>query len=347
MNIDILQDKAISPNLDRHDQRDVCAYPVPCKLQNGDLVCSYRQGTAKHSRDGVLIIQRSADGGINWCEPVSVFDGLQKSSPESVHSGTVCQAADGAVLAIFKTVEARDPEAYIFSEEGRKIPQRLYISRSTDGGKTWPAPQKHQLIGAPRDNAVGTRPLLLPGGDLLIPVEATGQHGQQVTLVVFSSDGGLTLQPAITCAEDATGRVGYGDARLTILRDGRIVMLTWTYLNATEETLAVHRSVSTDMGRTWSKPASTGVDSQIMTPLALEAEKLIAVSTVRTSPEGIRLWFSSDAGATWNQDSVVQMWDPNDEKLKGTVLQSSDKVSKLTSEKIWQSLPGFTFGTPD
>jgi len=347
LNIDILEDNAVSPNLNRHAQGDVCAYAVPCRLKNGDLVCVYRQGSAKHSRDGVLIAQRSTDAGINWSDPVSVFEGLKESPPESVHSGVVCQAADGAVLAIFKTVEARNPEAYIFSEEGRQIPQRLYVSRSTDEGRTWPAPAEHKLIGAPRDTAVGTRPLLLSDGGLLIPVEATGQHGQQIILGVFSSDGGITLQPVITCAEDTTGQVGYGDARLTLLHDGRIVMLTWTYLNATEETIAVHGCVSADRGRTWTKPASTGVESQIMTPLALDAVNLIAASTVRTNPEGIRLWYSSNAGETWNTESVIQMWDPHEEKLKGTGLKLEHVTSKVAPEKIWESLPGFSFGTPD
>ncbi len=347
MNIDILEDKAVSPNLNRHAQSDVCAYAVPCRLKNGDLVCAYRQGSAKHSRDGVLIAQRSTDGGINWSDAVSIFDGLQKSPRESVHSGVVCQAADGAVLAIFKTVEARNPEAYIFSEEGRQLPQRLYISRSMDGGKTWPAPEEHKLVGAPRDTYIGSRPLLLPGGDLLIPVEATGLYGQQIVLVASSADGGSTLQPVITCAEDRTGRVGHGDPKFTLLPDGRIVMLTWTYLNATETTLAVHRCVSTDKGRTWSKPVSTGVESQIMAPLALDAEHLIAASTVRTNPEGIRLWYSSNAGETWNTESVVQMWDPHDEKLKGMGLKLGHVTSKVASEKIWETLPGFSFGTPD
>ena len=72
-----------------------------------------------------------------------------------------------------------------------------------------------------------------------------------------------------------------------------------------------------------------------------------AASTVRTNREGIRLWFSSDAGQTWNTDSPVQMWDPYEEKLTGTSPEAERETSKATSEKIWETLPSFTFGYPD
>ena len=347
MNINILDDVAVSPNLDKGAQNDVCVYPLPCQLNNGDLLCVYRQGKEKHSLDGVLIAQRSTDGGANWSEQIIIYDGTQQSHPESVLTGALCQVADGAVLAIFTTVDAKKPEVYIFSEEGRKLRQRLCVIRSKDGGKTWSSPETHKLVGAPRNVYIGSRPFLLPNGNLFVPVEATGEHGQQIVLATISSDGGQTFQPVITCAEDKAGTFSYGDPRCTLLPDGRIVMLIWTFLNATEETIAVHRCVSMDKGRSWSPPVSTHVQSQIMTPLALDSNRLIAVSNVRTTPAGIRLWFSSDAGETWNTHSPIQMWDAQDEKMKGTLLTVEDKPFKSASEEIWNALPCFTFGTPD
>jgi hypothetical protein len=187
----------------------------------------------------------------------------------------------------------------------------------------------------------------LPNRDLFVPVEATGERGQQIILATISSDGGQTFQPVITCAEDKSGTFSYGDPRCTLLPDGRIVMLIWAFLNATEETIPVRRCVSMDQGQSWSPPVSTHVQSQIMTPLALDSNRLIAASTVRTIPAGIRLWFSSNAGETWNTDSPVQMWDAREEKMKGTLLRIEDKPSGSASEEVWNALPSFSFGTPD
>ncbi len=347
MNVNILDDVAVSPNLDEDAQNDVCVYPLPCRLNNGDLLCVYRRGKEKHSLDGILIAQRSTDGGATWSEQIIIHDGTHKKLPESVLTGALCQVADGTILAMFTAVDAKKPDVYIFSEEGRKLRQQLCVVRSKDGGKTWPILETHKLVGAPRNVYIGSRPFLLPNGDLFVPVEATGEHGQQIILATISSDGGQTFQPVITCAEDKEGTFSYGDPRCTLLPDGRIVMLIWAFLNATEETIPVHRCVSMDRGQSWSPPVSTHVQSQIMTPLALDSNRLIAASTVRTVPAGIRLWFSSDAGETWNTDSPVQMWDAREEKMKGILLTVEDKPSKSASEEVWNALPSFSFGTPD
>jgi hypothetical protein len=347
MNINILDDVAVSPNLDKGAQNDVCVYPLTCRLNNSDLLCVYRQGREKHSLDGILIAQRSTDGGANWSEQIIIYDGRQKTHPESVHTGALCQVAEGTVLAIFTTVDARQQGIYVFSEEGRKLTSHLYTARSEDGGETWSTPKSHNLVGAPQNIYIGSRPFLLPGGDLFLPVEATGVHGGQIVLATISSDGGLTFQPVITCAEDKADTLSYGDPKFTLLPEGRIVMLIWTFLNATEETIAVHRCVSIDRGRSWSPPVSTHVQSQIMTPLALDSNRMIAAGNVRTVPAGIRLWFSSDAGETWSTSSPTQMWDAQDEKMKGILLTVEEKPLRNTPEGIWNELPGFVFGAPD
>lgn len=347
MNIKILDDVAVSPNFDKVAQNEVSVYPLPCQLNNGDLLCVYRQGKEKHSLDGILLAQRSTDGGASWSEQIVIYDGTRKSHPESVLTGALCQVDDGTILAIFTTVDAKKPDVYIFSEEGRKLRQKLCVASSKDGGTTWSSPETHKLVGAPRNVYIGSRPFLLPNRDLFVPVEATGEHGQQIILATVSSDGGRTFQPVITCAEDKTGKFSYGDPRCTLLPDGRIVMLIWAFLNAAEETIPVQRCVSMDNGRSWSPPVSTFIQSQIMTPLALDSNRLIAASNVRTAPAGIRLWFSSDAGETWNTDSPIQMWDAREEKMKGSPLKAEDKPLEGAPEKIWNELPDYTFGTPE
>lgn len=348
MEVKILHDGAVSPNLANHSRGIACVFPLPCQLGSGDLLCVYRQGKEKHSHDGILMVQKSSDNGLTWSEQIIVYDGIGKENPESVHTGAVCQVNDGTILAVFTTVEAIKPDVYVFSEEGKRLRQQLYISRSKDGGTTWSSPEQYSLTGAPHNTYIGGRPFLLPTRDLFIPFEGIDEFGHEILLAAISSDGGLTLSPLITCAFDRKNILGHGDSKYTVLPNGHIIMLTWTWVYATEQTQAVHRCVSTDNGRTWSTPVSTNVISQIMAPLALDSSRLIAASNVRDLPApGIYLWFSTDAGKTWALDAPVQMWDSTEEKMKGIPLNGKHVSLENTSEGIWDSLPTFTFGMPD
>ena len=174
--VQILSDVAVSPNLAANDPGVTCAYPLPCRLADGSLVCSYRRGREKHSRDGALICQRSYDEGRAWEGPVVVFDGLRNREPESVHAGSLVQDHRGNLLAIFTAVEVKEPEAYIFSPEGQKLDQRLYLARSPDAGQTWSPPRRFRVGATPRQVYVGSRPLLLAGGEVFLPLEATADR---------------------------------------------------------------------------------------------------------------------------------------------------------------------------
>jgi hypothetical protein len=337
----IRHDVAVSPNLATGDAANAAAFPGACCIGDA-IVCVYRRGSAKHSRDGVLLSQSSTDGGKSWTPPITIFDRMQDGEPESVHVGVVC-ACGGAALAFFKTVEAKNRDIYIFSEEGRRLRQRAYLCRSVDAGRSWSVPVKIELQGGPRDTFLGSRPVVLPSGRLFIPVEATGEHGQQMIMGCFSDDGGRTLSPLFPIAHDATGELGFGDGKVAVLPDGRIVMLVWTYLNHTEETIAVHRCVSPD-GCRWSTPEPTNILCQIMTPLGVGEQELVAAGNVRTHPAGIRLFRSVDAGATWI-GTPIQVWDARQSKVTGVPLA----INRTSSgdEGVWDALPSFTFGCPE
>ena len=345
--VEILQDVEISPKRpDGEPPAATYAFPFLCRLATGEIVCAFRRGQDKHSRDGVLLSCRSTDGGWAWSEPIVVHDGTGKHEPESVHAGVVGQDREGTVLALFKTVEAKDPQAFIFSEQGRTLRQRFYVARSLDRGETWSPAEPGTLPGTPRDHYVGTRPVLLADGRLFLAIEATDERGE-VVLGSMSSDNGATWEPAWTCAADADAKISHGDPRIAQLPDGRLLMMMWTWITKTEETLSVHACSAKDGGRTWSKPASTGVPSQIMAPLSIDGGRLVAVSNVRKPPQGIRLWVSSDCGQTWSTDRPIQMWDVAAERMLGVPLAAGASAPPLGQEVIWDALPSFSFGLPD
>lgn len=346
MKVRILSDVAVSPTQVAGERRSSSS-PMTCRLQNGDILCVYRRGTNKHSRDGVFIAQRSADAGRTWSEPIAVYDGMRLPIAESVHAGAACQDHDGTVLALFTAVEAKDPEAYIFSETGRQLEQKFYVARSTDHGRTWTSPRLQILPNTPSLRYINSCPLALPDGGLLVPIEVTTAAKQQAVMTSHYSTSTQTFEPFVSCAEDVTGQLSFGDPTLTRLPDGRVLMWLWAFVNATEVTVQTHSSVSGDGGRTWTRPSPTEICCQRSTLLSLGDSRVIVAGNVRVPPEGIRLWLSPDLGKTWDDEAPIQMWDARSHKVMGDALTAKPFAARDESDgKLWESLPGFTFGAP-
>ena len=270
------------------------------------------------------------------------------SGPESVHAGAVCQAQDGTVLAMFTAVEAKNPEAYIFSETGRQLEQKFYLARSRDHGRTWTTSRQQILPATPSLRYINSCPLALPEGGLIVPLEVTTAANQQAVMISRYADSNGGFEPFVTCAEDLTGRLSFGDPTLTALPDGRALMWLWAFVNATEVTVEAHSCVSDDGGRTWSQPRPTEICCQRSALLSMGEGRVIVAGNIRIPPEGIRLWHSPDSGKTWDADSAVQMWDARTHAMIGQTI-SAVKPSGATDEsdgKLWASLPGFPFGAP-
>ena len=339
MKIEILSDEQVSPNL--HDGRNACcAFVQAVVRQDGRVFCVYRCGSAKHGPDGVLLMQSSTDGGWSWTEPSVIFDRTERTPVASVVGGAVAVSGD-TLLVSFTYTEMTDPDVYVFSDEGWRLPRHLVVSRSRDGGRTWSNPVEISTKGFTDRVGVVASPFLLPGGDLCVPIEIRTQAGPQGQAAVFSTDQGRTFSaPQILVADDEA-RLGHSDPRYIRLLDGTYLMHVWTYDYATQETVAVHESHSAD-GRTWSKARPTAIEGQICSPLEISPGFIIAVANHRAPPEGNRLWWSRDGGSSWN-DRFIQMWDVNTARMVGEMVPER-AASK--DEQVWGDVPAFSFGTP-
>ncbi len=345
MKVTILDDVAVSRPGPVEGAGSVCAFPSACRLPGGRILCSYRQGREKHSRDGVLRTQWSDDEGITWSAPVTIFDAMGGVQPRSVHSGVLSASATGTAQAFFTYVEAEKPGAYIFSEAGRQLKQILVLSQSHDRGGSWgPSfPCDLQLDRRTRNVYTGARSLTTTSGELLLPLEATGENGLQFIIHTRSRDEGRTLKAAESLFDPA-GKVNYGDPRLTRTPSGRLLMLAWAFTQEPERTLPVRMSLSMDDGSTWQSPLSTGIMAQVTSPMALDDRRIVAAGNVRSGRAGIYLWESEDGSKSWVTGSRVRLWDCDREQVTGEP-ESGEQMAN--SAAVWDELPRFTFGTPE
>ncbi len=341
MKVKILHDVPVSRNIDGAAPA-TCAYPLSTVLPDGTIVTVYRGGEAKHTYDGVLMSQRSTDMGSTWSEPQVLFNGTGLAEPQSVTSGGAAVAADGSILAMFKTTVVSTPDSYVYSDAGRTQKCLIYSVSSRDGGASWSEPAG---VDAGRDQKVGvtTKPLLLPSGRMFVPLEAGG--GDVITtLGAFADERGQIQGPFRELGlDDRDRQLDHCDARFASMGD-QVLALLWTFRHDNERTVQVHRAVSADEGETWSRPAPIAILGQITAPLVLDGQTVIAASNYRLQPPGVRLWCSTDGAQNW-QVPPIQMWDPKQERILGESMTTS--TEDRPDDGVWDALDEFTFGTPD
>jgi len=334
IDVQITDDRLLSPLPPPSGAAATAAFPVTARAGDAELFCMYRWGTTKHSPDGVLVGQRSIDGGASWLEPVLVADLTGEDRPETVLCGQLAATAPGALLATFTTIVVEEPAGHSLGRPGTPQQRGHYRCISRDGGATWTVPGRVLEITGERSAFLG-QSVVLSNGELFLPVGRWGPNGIRIMAACYSRDGGKSLDGPHDIVTDPRGERNFDDPCFTVFPDGEIMGLFWTHDRRTEETLEVHRSCSTDQGRTWSSPAPVGFRGQISAPLAIGDSMVLAASNFRWDPPGIRLWLSLDRGRSFGQTPPVEMWDAAQERM---VCPRNDG--------IWDALEHFSFGTP-
>ena len=107
------------------------AFPAMTKLQNGDLLVAYREGTDHWwTKDGIVRTVRSTDNGQTWSEPQTVWEVPEHNL--GTHTG-MRQLADGTMLL---------PVQDCLNLRTSKWVIRASMMRSEDNGHTWSKPEE-------------------------------------------------------------------------------------------------------------------------------------------------------------------------------------------------------------
>lgn len=344
MNIKILYDRDVSTNTDESVlDPGCCAFGTSTVSKDGIVYIVYRSGQTKHSYDGILLGQSSADTGKTWSKPVLIFDGKTRQPVESVISSQAVCTPKGSLFCVFSVVSVTNENSYLFSNEGFSQQRKYYTSKSADMGATWSEPKEISNFNKPNLGITGNA-FVLPNGDIFINTEYPRHQSSRAAAASYSSDNGNTLSAPKDIVFDENGLLNYGDPFYCVFDDGMVMGMFWTFREDTEETVEVHRSVSLDNGRTWSKPLPVGMLGQITVPIPVEDDIVIAASNYRQEPEGIKLWISHDRGMSFHK-TPIQMWDPYVNRIIGK--PSDVSFQKPQNKGVWQELQKFSFGSPD
>jgi len=266
--------------------RSYNAWPVACRLANGDILVGYTSTTGHHtSANAEAVIKRSTDNGATWGSEVIVYDHPSKW----VAMYGISQVASGRVWASMWIDNA--PSA------GGLAALSAY---SDDNGATWSTPVDLTAT-AGMDQAEAVGPVIeAPDGSLLRCIDGIDSGDTYLTdartVVLRSVDAGASWSLRATVASPASypGRI-YVEP--TLLRIG---LRIYCYMRTGELTGNIYQSYSDDSGATWSAPASAFEMVSVPNVIAMESGLLVVAGRQEASGEGRGVMYASaDNGATW------------------------------------------------
>ena len=252
-----------------------------------------------------IVASRSTDNGRTWSDPVTIAEG--KGYKKGFGDPALTVTADGReIICVFvggNGLWASTPDD----------PQRSYVSRSSDGGRTWSEPEDitPSIWGAAAENPACrsyTYSFFGSGNGLTL---TRGEHAGRILFAaamgpadklnnhaVYSDDNGRTWHVSDLAF------AGGDEAKIVELTDGRLLM-------------SVRRNgqrgynISSDGGRTWGEQglwpeidinACNG--DLIRYPLKRGTLLLHSVPDHRTR-RNVTIFMSRDEGRTWPEKRVV------------------------------------------
>ena len=288
-------------------------HPSVTRLSDGSFLCCALVGSKKDGPDGRIKVYKSADACKTWKEIASPIP--QDERDDRRYGHVVCHITEldaGCLIAVMMIAQRFNPEEPLFHPETDGMqPCDVKVAKSSDSGGSWTRPKvldyHHADVIAPQ------RCIILPDGKLGIPCETwhewdKGFREGPSARLILSNDNGESWPEAASMAEDDKKECFYGDPRLTILPDNRIVALLWKHNFIAGKDLPIHRVESVDMGATWSQPCGTHIEGQIANPVSLAGNQMLCVYQKRFGDDaGLKALLSYDDGKSWDRQTEVSI----------------------------------------
>ncbi|MBR2839171.1 MAG: exo-alpha-sialidase [Kiritimatiellae bacterium] len=287
-------------------------FPNLCELPDGTLLCCFVISEAMESTDARAHLAASGDGGKTWSKPWRMFkDG---NPPETEYFK--CTSLGGSrVMAIGYGAVRTDPDQPQGNPEtGGLLPHRVYWAISEDCGRTWS--QKHPIDESWHAQTEASAPLVkLADGTIAAPITGFPDWSGKMTSrlcgrMLATRDGGATWSDDAVCMDFGDGETSCYEQRFCVLDSGTVMDIGWNENLKTGKRLPNHITYSTDNGRTFSKPISTGVMGQASSLCALGGERFLAVVARRrdTNFPGVYGYVCDFSERKWRMESEGVIW---------------------------------------
>ena len=305
-------------------------------------------------RDWDILFSRSPDNGVTWSAPEPVntnaaTDAGKDRSPVVVNYGV------GHWLVVWTSADAVGKRFGLDSD--------ILYSRSTDGGKTWSAPEPVNTNAASDYGDDADAWAASDGkGNWLVVWTSTGTlrntiGGDRDILYARSADNGHTWTAPAALNTNAADDSGFDiSPRVTTDGDGHWVVV-WSSGDSLDDTIGSDRDLltahSSDDGRTWSPPAP--LNTNAATDSRSDWSPSVATDTKGTwvavwssadtlgetlgMDRDILLARSADLGATWSPPAPLNRGATTDSREDSSPEIVADQMGNWVT--VWHSWASF------
>lgn len=96
-------------------------------------------------------------------------------------------------------------------------------------------------------------------------------------IALVSHDQGTTWPAYLDVMRETGGAVYFWESKIIELPDGRLLATAWAYDDVAKKDRPNQYAISSNGGRSWSAPATTGLQGQTLTPLVLDGDRILCV----------------------------------------------------------------------
>jgi sialidase-1 len=269
------------------------------KTREGELILAYSGDRDAHVCPwGKTHIVRSSDSGRTWTPPLAITN-----TPLDDRDAGLIQTKSGALLVSWFTSIAFASPTYAtaharYARHAEEVTPEIraqwlgnWVRRSEDGGRTWQTPVR-TVSTAPHG------PIQLRDGRLLY-VGIGKADGASAVTVEQSADDGRTWNVIATIPKPATGMAGLSEPHVVELTSGKLLAMIRNEPKDRTQCFLL-QSESTDGGKTWSPPRSTGIWGYPPHLIQLKNGWVVVSYGYRREPFGERACVSRDEGSTWD-----------------------------------------------
>jgi hypothetical protein len=159
------------------------------------------------------------------------------------------------------------------------------------------------------------------------------------SVLIYSSDGGKTWDRTDVVSHDPANKIFYWDQRPSVLSDGRILDLFWTYDNGKATYLPIHSRMQNAPLGDWGTLVETTVPGQPAPAVDFGDGRIAIVYMDRSDVPTLKLRMSNDGGTTWTTAGEMVLY-----RHDSTGSQTWNKGSM---DDAWAEMGKFSVGLPD
>lgn len=307
-------------------------HPSLIRFDDGELVCVFDAASADQALDYRAFVTRSADGGVTWSTPSRVLPDW--GDRPTTHLVRASRSSDGSLVGVVGRMFRDDPEQGIVNLPGIGYADMdLWLTRSTDRGRTWSAPEPLQPPVEGPSWEICHAVVELRDGRWLLPLSSwMGWHGDAAdgmrAMAFESTDRGRSWPRAIVEFDRWADDVIHWEQSLVELPDGRLLAVAWSLDWKTGAVEPTPYAIAPD-ARSFSIRGLTGFLGQTTKLVVLPDGRLFAAYRRQDEP-GLWGTVARLDGERWVNLETAPLWQGAASGMTG----GSDTGSELVALKF-------------